>query len=190
MKMLVLNGNPEDNEVVQRVISIFERTASSRMWDLEIIQLRDYTMAYCRGCFGCLIQTPGECVIDDDIRQVTAKIIQSDLVVYFTPIIFGAYSPLLKNLLDRSLGLIHPYFIKINEEFHHKKRYAQYPHILGFGVLKQKDEEIEDLFHRNVCRNALNFHAPSNTAEFVYSHQSYDEIQITFDVALNRLEVV
>lgn len=190
MKLLVLDGNPEDNEYIQRILCILETAVQSRAWNLEIIPLRENTMAYCRGCFGCWTQSPGECVIKDDAPIIDAKIIQSDVVVYFTPLTFGAYSPLLKNQLDRSICLVHPYFTRVHGEIHHKKRYSKYPSILGIALLDQADNEIESLFHRNIQRNAINLHSPSFASEIVYYDQSDSEISATIDAGLANLEVV
>ncbi len=36
---------------------------------------------------------------------------------------YGGFSPFVKNVLDRSISYIHPYFKIRNREMHHKRRY-------------------------------------------------------------------
>jgi hypothetical protein len=108
------------------------------------------------------------CRIDDTGRSVAASLINSDLVVYLTPVTFGGYSSELKKALDRSICLILPFFTRIDGEVHHQPRYECYPSLLGLGVLPAPDLEQERIFARLVERNAINLHAPSSAAAFAY----------------------
>ncbi|MFW9933280.1 MAG: flavodoxin family protein [Candidatus Thorarchaeota archaeon] len=129
MKILVLDGISESNRISTDILESFRVISEHSSFELEVVHLKEHKISYCRGCFGCWVKTPGECVIDDDARNICAKIINSDIVIYLTPIVFGAYSPTLKVLLDRSIPLIHPFFKKIQGEYHHQKRYNKYPSI-------------------------------------------------------------
>ncbi len=92
------------------------RELRSLRWEAENLILRDIDIAPCVGCFGCWLQTPGISLIDDAAREVTRKIMGSDLVAYVTPITFGGYLSDLKKALDRSIGLISPFFTRIGGE--------------------------------------------------------------------------
>ena len=39
--------------------------------------------------------------------------------------VYGSYSPFVKNVLDRSISYIHPYFTVKNGEMHHQQRYKR-----------------------------------------------------------------
>jgi len=132
---------------------------------------------------------PGGCLIDDAAREVSRKMIGSDLVVYVTPITFGGYSSELKKALDRSIGLISPFFTRINGEVHHRKRYAQAPKLLGVGIVHEPDEESERIFKTLIGRNAINMHNPAHAACVVYEDQSDHEIQAITRATLGELEV-
>ena len=132
---------------------------------------------------------PGVCLIDDAAREVSRKMVGSDLVVYFTPITFGGYSSELKKALDRSIGLISPFFTRINGEVHHQKRYAHAPKLIGVGVLPQSDEESERIFKTLIGRNAINMHNPAHAACVVYQDQSETEIQGVIEATLGDLGV-
>ena len=73
----------------------------------------------------------------------------------------------MKKALDRSIGIVSPFFTRIAGEVHHKKRYARYPSLLAVGVFAEDDPEERRIFSTLVARNALNFHAPSHAAGFV-----------------------
>ena len=189
MKALVLNGVGKNTQHLDNIGETIMRELRSLQWKVESILLCDIEIAPCMGCFGCWVQTPGVCLIDDDAREVTRKMIESDLVVYFTPITFGGYSSELKKALDRSIGLISPFFTRINGEVHHRKRYAQAPKLLGVGIVHEPDEESERIFKTLIGRNAINMHNPAHAACVVNEDQSETEIHELMHAALDELGV-
>jgi multimeric flavodoxin WrbA len=136
-------------------------------WGVERLRLSDLTIAYCKGCFGCWVKTPGVCPTRDDAGLVTRSFVRSDLAVLVTPIVFGGYSSELKKALDRSAGIVLPFFTRINAEVHHKPRYQRYPALLAIGVVDRPDEAEERIFTTLVGRNAINFHAPAHRVAIV-----------------------
>jgi len=189
VKALVLNGVGKNAQHLDRIGDIVMRELRSLQWEVHDLVLRDIEIAACMGCFGCWVQTPGVCLIDDDAREVTRKIIGSDLVVYVTPITFGGYSSDLKKALDRSIGLISPFFTRINGEVHHRKRYVQAAKLLGVGIQNKPDEESELIFKTLIGRNAINMHNPAHAACVLYENQSDPEIQVVLQRALSELGV-
>ena len=189
MKALVLNGVGKDAQHLDRIGEPIVQELRLRQWEVENLILRDIEIAPCMGCFGCWVQTPGVCLIDDNARDVTRKMVGSDLVVYFTPITFGGYSSELKKALDRSISLISPFFTRINGEVHHQKRYGYAPKLLGVGVLPHPDEESERIFKTLIGRNAINMHNPAHAACVVYEDQSDPEIHGIIRAALGELGV-
>ena len=147
-------------------------------WEVNDFYLQDRKIAPCQGCFGCLIRTPGICLIDDDGREVAKKAVQSDLMVFVSPVTFGGYSSDLKKAVDRLfLQILYPFFMKINGEFHHKPRYARYPCLIGLGVLSKSDEEGERIFKTLVARNAINLHSSLNAAGVVIKNYPPEKIR-------------
>ncbi|MDD4903095.1 MAG: flavodoxin family protein [Candidatus Bipolaricaulis sp.] len=133
----------------------------------EVIPLRERTIAPCRGCFGCWIKTPGECVIDDDGRAVARSIARCDVLVYLTPVTFGGVSSELKKALDRMIPNLSPFFARVCGETHHQRRYRKTPRWIGLGVLSQPDCEAERVFKTLVERNALNLQSERVAAAVV-----------------------
>ena len=179
MHALIMNGFAETTQASTSIIQVITDELEACGWTSEVVSLGEMDIAYCRGCFDCWIKTPGECIIDDVARDVTRKMIQSDLVVYLSPITFGGYSPTLKKALDRSICLLHPYFAKVHGEYHHRKRYDSYPSVAGFGVLLEADDEVEGLFKRLIHRNSINLHSQSHAAGILYEEQESEEMKKT-----------
>jgi len=132
---------------------------------------RDLEVAPCRGCFRCWVGTPGVCALDDDARDVTRDIAASDLVVLLSPVTFGGYSPELKRLLDRSIGVLLLFFKTIDGETHHRFRYPAATDLLVVGVQAQTDERAATLFRSLAARNGVNLHAPTFAAGVISADQ-------------------
>jgi multimeric flavodoxin WrbA len=73
---------------------------------VKVIALTSERIGHCIGCFGCWVKTPGECVINDAGRTVASEIMNSELIVYLTPVRYGCYSSSFKKALDRIIPII------------------------------------------------------------------------------------
>ena len=65
---------------------------------------------YCIGCFGCWLATPGRCVIKDEYQEMGSKLSSVDEYVIISKATFGSYSSAIKNVLDRSISYVKPFF--------------------------------------------------------------------------------
>lgn len=175
MKTVVLNGLSEkDNgyeNISQRFINAFDNNT-----ELEIINLREKSIAFCRGCFGCWINSPGNCVIYDDGREIAKKVINSDKVIFLTPVTFGGFSSLLKKAVDRLIPNILPHFKKVNGEIHHKKRYEKYPEIAAVGLMDKEDKKAENIFSQLLSRLAINLYSPVYRSFFLHKTDSEEKL--------------
>jgi len=74
--------------------------------DVNYITLSDKDIQPCNGCYTCQ-NIDGEygCVINDDVPQIMDAIIESDCVVFATPIYTWYCTAPMKALLDRHYGL-------------------------------------------------------------------------------------
>lgn len=158
MKALILNGELEGGGSIVKINKLTEEILVEQGYEVESILLREKQVGECLGCFGCWIKTPGVCVIEDYGRILTGNIINSDIVVFLTPVVFGGYSSELKKVLDRIIPLLLPFFKKVNGEVHHKKRYNKYPKVIVLGMMSEEDNEAEVIFESLIKRNSLNWH--------------------------------
>jgi hypothetical protein len=170
----ILDGGRDDGVSTSQAREIAEAYLRGNGWEVDVLRLAEIEIAPCLGCFSCWIKTPGVCVIDDAGRDVARRIVQSDLVVYLTPVLFGGYSPELKKALDRSIPNILPLFQRVKGEVHHVKRYARYPRLAGIGILPDRNDEEGEIFETLIRRNALNMHAAA-VESTAYSVTDTDE---------------
>jgi multimeric flavodoxin WrbA len=190
MKALILDGTRVEDAFLDGVHQTLTQGLAAAGLDVQSMALRGMEIHHCVGCFGCWVQTPGECTIDDPAREVARQFIASDLVVYFTPVTFGGYSSELKKVLDRIICVVSPFFDRIHGEVHHKPRYRRYPRILAVGIQPEPDAESEEIFTTLVLRNAINMHAPDHAAVVFDSHDSAEIVEKKLQSLIASLGVV
>lgn len=114
------------------------------------------TIKPCIGCFGCWVKTPGECVIKDGYEHMGALIHEAEEVVVISRYTYGGFSSFIKNVIDRSIGFVLPYFEVVEGEMHHKKRYSEDKEMTfifcGDG-LTEEDRAKAKKYVEAVCRN-------------------------------------
>ena len=81
--------------------------------------------APCRGCFACWLKNTGFCVMDDSLKHAGALIGQSDPLIIISRLCYGGYSPGVKAVLDRAIGVSLPFFTWRGGQTPHIRRYPQ-----------------------------------------------------------------
>ena len=138
MKALILNGANAHWEKAGTVDAAVSAQLSARGYDITRHDLAALEIPECKGDFGCWTVTPGACVQPGPHRDVARDLIQSDLVVWLTPVTFGGYSSALKRQLDHCVPLISPRFATLDGETHHEPRAAQAPGIKGIAIASRR----------------------------------------------------
>jgi multimeric flavodoxin WrbA len=67
--------------------------------EVEKIPLMGKNIQFCKGCLAC--QKLGKCVINDDVNDIMAKVLEADVVAWATPIYYYEMSGQMKTLIDR-----------------------------------------------------------------------------------------
>jgi multimeric flavodoxin WrbA len=169
VRALILNGAARDDRRIYEFVDR-EHTALQREgFDVARHDLAQENLAFCQGCFDCWVKTPGICKVHDGANSISAAYATSDVVLLVSPIFFGGYGPELKKALDRSIGLMSPFFEKVKGETHHLERYENYPALLAVGFLRKSDPEQAEIFRALAERHAVNFRAPAYACEIVES---------------------
>ena len=187
MNYVILNGMNENDSFLQETNRSIENELLKQGFQGESILLHEKDIKPCLGCFKCWVETPGICVIDDYGRETAKKMIQSDYMIYLTPICFGGYSAELKKSLDRALPLLSPFFRIYHEEIHHEQRYDKYPNMIVYGILDEPNKEQEEIFTELVKRNSLNNFAPKLASQIIYKSDDQKVIQDKIQVGLSIL---
>jgi multimeric flavodoxin WrbA len=189
MKAVIFNGAKEGDLTIKAIEKNVADQLAKEKWEVEPIELRDMQIANCLGCFGCWVKTPGTCVINDDGRETTRKAIQSDLLVWLTPVTFGGYSSELKKALDRIIPILLPYFQSYHGQIHHKMRYMKYPKLLVIGV-QESGVDYEETFIALAERNMLNFRSPAHAASVFQWNKNLESIPAFVEEQLKKVEVI
>ena len=163
MKITILNGNQDaSNATIDDYLAQLNNELTSSSHAVTSFNLREMDIKYCIGCFGCWVKSPGECRSKDESRKVCSAYINSDFVLWASPIIMGFYSATLKKVTDKLICLVHPYGEFVHGEVHHLPRYDHYP-IAGLLLEKGADSDDEDvqIISDIYNRTMLNFKSSS-----------------------------
>ena len=77
----------------------FAEGAKAAGHEVEKISLVGKNIQFCKGCLGC--QKLGRCVINDDVNDIMAKVLQADVICWAPPIYYSEMSGQMKTLIDR-----------------------------------------------------------------------------------------
>jgi len=98
-KILVVSSSPRKGGNSDVLCDEFIRGAKDTGKDAEKLFLRDYKINYCTGCGVC--NNTHKCVQKDDMAVLLDKMVESDVIVFATPIYFYSVCAQLKTFIDR-----------------------------------------------------------------------------------------
>ena len=133
----------------------------------------DGKYAPCQGCFGCWTKHPAQCYMKDKLQMVCRMIGKADELVIVTDNYYGAYSPSVKNVLDRSIGVSTPFSTYRGKQMHHTLRYGKKKKLAVYAYGSMTEDESKT-FQYMVERNAINY--------------GFQEFEFHYLENLNRLE--
>lgn len=111
----------------------------------------------CTGCFGCWVKTPGRCVIKDGYENMGGILAKAGNVYIISQCYYGGYSPFVKNVLDRSISYLLPFFRIKDNETHHKQRYKHTFRLCVYFYGDNITEHERDTAIKLVKANCVNF---------------------------------
>ena len=143
----------------------------------DILVNADDIHRYCIGCFGCWLKTPGKCIIKDGFEDMGQRLSQVNEFILISKATFGSYSSAVKNVLDRSIAYVLPFFEIRNGEMHHGERYHN---ALTISALFYGDmSETEMQTAQNLVRaNAVNLNAALGKVHFVEGMEDVREVLV------------
>ena len=106
MKIITILGSPRKKGNTAKVLSMFEDKVE-KSHEVERINITQYTVGGCLGCLKCKERKwePG-CVQEDDALTIFKKMIQSDAIVYASPLYCWSFTSQIKPLIDRHFCLV------------------------------------------------------------------------------------
>ncbi|MCJ7582594.1 MAG: NAD(P)H-dependent oxidoreductase [Candidatus Aminicenantes bacterium] len=170
MNALILNGSLKHQYHLDPIQNILMEELENAGWNPKSILLHQANIRGCLGCFKCWDTTPGLCIQQkDEAPGIVKQFLQSELIVFLTPLTFGGYSSELKQIIERMLGILQPGVTVRTGETHHLKRYERYPSLFALGVTETVDVEEERLFKALIERHSHNFYPPKYRTDVIHS---------------------
>lgn len=103
MKILVINGSPkgERSDTMKITRAFIEGMGET----YTLIDTMQVNVKPCLGCYACWFQTPGKCIQHDDMAGILDQLLESDLVIWSTPLYCYSVPSNCKALYDRLIPL-------------------------------------------------------------------------------------
>lgn len=179
MKALLISDQEYPTKTYQSLNDLTGTFLKQKGFETEMMELGAENLTFCMGCFGCWIKKPGECVINDRMAQINRSVMNSDMVIYLSPIIFGQFSPNIKNIIDRSLPNMLPFFeTRPDGSTMHPPRYETYPGQIIIGYGDEISDEDKQLFIDVTKKHRRNIEV-----------LIYQETAVNIVKALNKVEL-
>ena len=103
-KVLIINGSARRQNTFGLLAQI-EQLLKKHDIETEMLHLFDYTIGDCIGCEKCIYQDG--CSLNDDMPLLKQKILDSDGVVFGSPVYMRGVTSKLKTLADRTCAWFH-----------------------------------------------------------------------------------
>ena len=98
-KLLGIMGSPRKHGNTHAMVESILAGAQAHGAATEIIFLGDLTIQECNGCHVCW--TGKACTKSDDMQKLYAKVAESDVIVFGTPVYWYGPTALMKGFIDR-----------------------------------------------------------------------------------------
>ncbi|MBC8442263.1 MAG: flavodoxin family protein [Deltaproteobacteria bacterium] len=106
MKVTILQGSARKKGNTARVLTWVEEELIGLGHEVDSIYLHSKNLKGCLGCAKCKEKpdTIG-CVQKDDVREILEKMIDSQLIIFSSPLYFWGFSAQIKAVIDRTYSL-------------------------------------------------------------------------------------
>ena len=105
MKVLGIVCSPTIGGNAETLVRESLEGAAEKGAETDLISLVSINIKPCNGCRSCT--KTGECVIDDDMKDVYPKLLSADGIIIGTPVYFWTVTTQTKLLMDRTFSLYH-----------------------------------------------------------------------------------
>jgi multimeric flavodoxin WrbA len=106
MKVLAIVGTRRNEGLISRMCGEILKGAAENGHQTELINLYDYQVGYCTGCWACA--RLGKCVMGletgDEFELIFEKVKEAAVIILGSPCYWGNVSGIMKNFFDRHSG--------------------------------------------------------------------------------------
>jgi multimeric flavodoxin WrbA len=104
-QLSIIIGSPRKGNSYH-IGKLFKEEAEKNNWNTEIIFLHAFNILSCKGCYQfCTTKIGIECVIQDDMQEIIAKLLKTDLTIFSVPLYNSSYPAIMSSFLERCLPL-------------------------------------------------------------------------------------
>lgn len=121
----------------------------------------------CMGCFYCWTKNPGECRIKDSYDNLAELYSKAQKIIIISRCCYGSYSPFIKNILDRSIPYLLPFFKIKNKEMHHTVRYKKKFYFDVYFYGENISDEEKKIAKNMVKANCINLNVDNFNISFL-----------------------
>lgn len=147
MKIVALQGSARKNGNTAKTLFWIQKELESSRHSVDNIYLSSKNMNGCLACKKCKEKNDEiACVQNDDVIPILEKMLDSDLVIYASPIYFWNFSAQIKTVIDRTYSLYANYHQPDHVSLLDGKRTALL--VTGAGPYENNAEGMIDAFRR------------------------------------------
>ncbi|MDF2564193.1 MAG: NADPH-dependent reductase [Massilibacillus sp.] len=113
MKIVAINGSHKGKAGNTNImVNAFLKGAQEAGAETVNIFLAEKEIKYCKACKACWFNSPGQCVIEDDMAEILSLMEGADIRILATPLYFDNISSMQKVFMDRMMVTANPYWGK------------------------------------------------------------------------------
>lgn len=100
MRIAILNGSPRSANTAA-MVKAFADAAEAAGHEVEILHVGKMKIAGCLGCEYCHTKGAGKCIQQDDMAKVMPAYLESDMIVYASPVYYFGMSAQIMAAMQR-----------------------------------------------------------------------------------------
>lgn len=102
MKVLLVNGSPNEKGCTYTALSEIAKTLEEQGVDTEIFHIGNKPVRGCIGCGACRVDARDKCIFEDDVvSELTEKVKNADGYIFGSPVYYASPNGALLSVLDR-----------------------------------------------------------------------------------------
>lgn len=130
--MIVIVSDDNKENIGKSIYDYLKKTNK----EVSFISASERNIKPCYSCNACVYKTYGKCIFRDDMDQILPVLLEGDVVVYTSPLIWGGLSYDIKKVLDKT-ALIGDRFYSITNKEIVKGTISKNKKIVGIAVSDQ-----------------------------------------------------
>lgn len=161
MKVLAINSSPlmDEGNISLILYPFLDGMRESGAY-VELFYTNKVKINPCQGELNCRVKTPGKCFQNDDMQMLDPMVREADILVFATPVYCDGITGIMKNLLDRTVPQVHPFFELRDDHCPHPLREgtkaSEVVLVSNSGFCKMDSFEAMLAHMKAYCRKAAN----------------------------------